>query len=203
MSESVIIIGAGGHGEVIADIVISSGDKVVGFLDDVKEKGTTILGIPVLGTIKDYTNYSNCEFVIAIGDPGVRKKLSEELNVRWHTAVHPSAIVSKLGVNIGEGTVVMPNAVINPGATVGRHCIINTSSVVEHDNVLHDYVHLSPKAALAGNVEIGYSTHVGIGAQVIQGISIASDVIIGAGAVVTKNINEKGTYVGVPVRKIK
>ncbi len=203
MSKTVIIIGAGGHGEVIADIIISSGDTVVGFLDDGCEKGKNVLGIPVLGKTDEYANYQDCEFVIAIGSPAVRKKISEELPVKWYTAIHPRAVVSKLGVSIGEGTVIMANAVINPGATVGRHCIINTSTIVEHDNILKDFVHLSPKTALAGNVQVGENTHIGIGAQVIQGIKIASDVIIGAGAVVVKNIDEKGTYVGVPARRIK
>lgn len=203
MSESVIIIGASGHGKVIADIVIKSGDKVVGFLDDGIEKGTVISGIEVLGAVPDYVKWKDCCFVIGIGNPYVRERIANALPVKWYTAVHPTAVISSLDVEIGDGTVVMANAVINSNAKIGKHCIINTAAVVEHDNVLGDYVHLSPNVALAGNVKIGKNTHIGIGSQVIQGITIASDVTVGAGATVVRNIEEKGTYVGIPTKKIK
>lgn len=203
MSESVVIIGASGHGKVIADIVIKSGDKVVGFLDDGIEKGTVISGIEVLGAVPDYVKWKDCCFVIGIGNPYVRERIANALPVKWYTAVHPTAVISSLDVEIGDGTVVMANAVINSNAKIGKHCIINTAAVVEHDNVLGDYVHLSPNVALAGNVKIGKNTHIGIGSQVIQGITIASDVTVGAGATVVRNIEEKGTYVGIPTKKIK
>lgn len=203
MSESVVIIGASGHGKVIADIVIKSGDKVVGFLDDGIEKGTVISGIEVLGAVPDYVKWKDCCFVIGIGNPYVRERIANALPVKWYTAIHPTAVISSLDVEIGDGTVVMANAVINSNAKIGKHCIINTAAVVEHDNVLGDYVHLSPNVALAGNVKIGKNTHIGIGSQVIQGITIASDVTVGAGATVVRNIEEKGTYVGIPTKKIK
>lgn len=203
MSESVIIIGASGHGKVIADIVIKSGDKVVGFLDDGIEKGTVISGIEVLGSVPDYVKWKDCSFVIGIGNPYTRERIHDKMSVKWYTAVHPTAVISSLDVEIGDGTVVMANAVINSNAKIGKHCIINTAAVVEHDNVLADYVHISPNVTLAGNVKIGKNTHIGIGSQVIQGITIASDVTIGAGATVVRNIEEKGTYVGIPTKKIK
>lgn len=204
MSKSVIIIGASGHGKVIADIIESSGNKVKGFLDDDELlQGKDIVGFPVLGKTADYVNYIDCEFIIGIGNPNIRKKIAEELDVKWCTAIHPTAVVSKLDVEIGEGTVIMANAVINPSAKVGKHCIVNTSSVVEHDNVLADYVHISPNTALAGTVVIGKSTHIGVGASVKNNISITDNCIIGAGAVVVDDITESGTYVGVPARRIR
>lgn len=203
MSESVIIIGASGHGKVIADIVIKSGDKVVGFLDDNIEKGTLVSGIEVLGSVPDYVKWKNCKFVIGIGDPYIREKIHDRMPVNWYTAIHPTAVISSLDVEIGEGTVVMANAVINSGAKIGKHCIINTAAVVEHDNILEDYVHISPNVTLAGIVHVGKSTHIGVGACVKQLINIESDCIIGAGAVVVSNIKEKGTYVGIPTKKIK
>lgn len=203
MSKSVVIIGASGHGKVIADIVLKSGDKVIGFLDDGIEKGKLIVGFEVLGKISDYKNYSDCEFVIAIGDPHIREKITDILNVKWYTAIHPTAVISSLDVEIGEGTVVMANAVINSCAKIGRHCIINTGAIVEHDNILSDYVHLSPNVALAGMVSVGKSTHIGTGACTKQVVNIASNCIIGAGSVIVRDINESGTYVGVPARKIK
>lgn len=203
MSKSVVIIGASGHGKVIADIVLKSGDKVIGFLDDRIEKGKLIVGFEVLGKISDYKNYSDCEFVIAIGNPYIREKIADALNVKWYTAIHPTAVISSLDVEIGEGTVVMANAVINSSAKIGRHCIINTGAIVEHDNILSDYVHLSPNVALAGMVSVGKSTHIGTGACSKQVVNIASNCIIGAGSVIVRDINESGTYIGVPARKIK
>lgn len=203
MSKSVVIIGASGHGKVIADIVLKSGDKVIGFLDDGIEKGKLIVGFEVLGKISDYKNYSDCEFVIAIGNPYIREKIADVLNVKWYTAIHPTAVISSLDVEIGEGTVVMANAVINSCAKIGRHCIINTGAIVEHDNILSDYVHLSPNVALAGMASVGKSTHIGTGACTKQVVNIASNCIIGAGSVIVRDINESGTYIGVPARKIK
>lgn len=204
MSKSVVIIGASGHGKVIADIIVNSDDKVLGFLDDADDvQGKKIIGFPVLGKIADFDNYRDCEFVIAIGNPYIREKISNELPVKWYTAIHPMAVISSLDVEIGEGTVIMANAVVNPSARIGKHCIINTGAIVEHDNILEDYVHLSPNVTLAGIVNVGKSTHIGAGSCTKQVLNIASNCIIGAGSVIVKDITESGTYVGVPARKIK
>ena len=204
MSKSVVIIGASGHGKVIADIIVNSDDKVLGFLDDADDvQGKKIIGFPVLGKIADFDKYRDCEFVIAIGKPYIRDKISNELPVKWYTAIHPTAVISSLDVEIGEGTVIMANAVVNPSARIGKHCIINTGAIVEHDNILEDYVHLSPNVTLAGIVKVGKSTHIGAGSCTKQVLNIASDCIIGAGSVIVKDITESGTYVGVPARKIK
>lgn len=204
MSKSVVIIGASGHGKVIADIIVNSDDKVLGFLDDSDDvQGKKIIGFPVLGKIADFDNYRDCEFVIAIGNPYIRERIANELPVKWYTAIHPTAVISSLDVEIGEGTVIMANAVVNPSARIGKHCIINTGAIVEHDNILEDYVHLSPNVTLAGIVKVGKSTHIGAGSCTKQVLNIASDCIIGAGSVIVKDITESGTYVGVPARKIK
>lgn len=201
--EQVIIIGASGHGKVIADIVIQTGDCVKGFLDDADNLPDTIEGIPVLGKISSYNKYNNCKFIVAIGNALIRKRIVNELkDARWYTAIHPSAQISCLGVTIGEGTVVMAQAVINSCATIGRHCIINSGAVVEHDNVLNDYVHVSPGAVLAGTVNVGANTHIGAGVVVRNNINITSDCTIGAGAVVVRNIVEQGTYAGIPARML-
>lgn len=198
----VIIIGASGHGKVIADIVLSAGDRLLGFLDDGKAGGTC-LGFPVLGKLKDYVNYPYAEFIIAIGNAAVREKIAASMaGVPWHTAIHPAAVVSKFDVTIGEGTVIMANAVVNPGTSVGKHCIVNTAAVVEHDNKIEDFVHISVGAKLAGTVSVGKSTWVGIGAVVSNNLTLCGGCMIGAGAVVVKDILEPGTYVGVPARRL-
>jgi sugar O-acyltransferase (sialic acid O-acetyltransferase NeuD family) len=204
MNQQVIVIGAGGHGKVIADMIRSCGDTVLGFLDDSLPPPETVCGIPVLGKTEDYVNYPDAQFVIAIGNGFVRQRVAQRLEgVKWYTAIHPSAVVSPMGTAIGEGTVVMAGAVINPCAVIGKHCIINTGSSVDHDNCIGDYTHISVGATLAGTVTVGNTVWVGAGAVVSNNISICDGCMIGAGAVVIRNIDKTGTYVGVPARKIK
>lgn len=201
MNKKVIIIGASGHGKVIADIVLKSKDILVGFLDDGILVNTDILGYEVLGKTEDLKNYPDCEFVIGIGNNKIRKRIAETYDVNWYTAIHPTAVIA-MDTVICEGSVVMANAVINTSAQIGQHCIINTGAVIEHDNFIEDYVHISPNATLCGTVTVKEGTHIGAGAIIKNNTSITSNTIIGAGCVVTKDIIEEGTYVGVPARKL-
>lgn len=201
MCKDVVLIGAGGHGKVIAEIIEKCGDKVIGFLDDntnLKDVG----GYNVLGTVDKCVEWQNCEFIIAIGNNLIRKRIAEKYSfLNYYTAVHPRAVVSE-NVKIGHGSCVMPNAVINNFAVIGNHCIINTSAVIEHDNNIHDFVHISPNATLCGTVEIGKYTHIGANAAVKNNVSICDNCIIGMCAAVIRNINIEGTYVGIPARKL-
>ena len=202
MSDKVILIGAGGHAKVIADIVLKSGDQLLGFLDDDPEK-TCVMGYPILGRISEWERFAGeSKFLLAIGNNHLRKSLATELQVDWYTAIHPSAQIG-MDVIIGEGSAVMANAVINPGARVGRHCIINTSSVVEHDNVIGNYTHVSVGVRLGGSVSIGDSVWIGIGATVKNNVFICGKCTIGAGSVVVKNIEKCGIYVGIPANELK
>ena len=197
--KDVIIFGTSGHAKVIADIIIKSEDTLLGFLDngDVKE----VDGIPVLGNDEAYADFPKAEFVIGVGDAEIRERLSK-YQCRWYTAVHPSAAISSIGVSIGEGTVVMPNAVINSDAKIGKHCIINTGAIVEHDNSIGDFAHVSVGAKLGGNVIIGRKTWIGIGACIKNNVCICDKCTIGAGAVVVKDISEQGEYIGIPASKL-
>ena len=203
--KAVIIIGASGHGKVIADIIKKSKDEIIGFLDDDPDIGKEFMGFPVLGAILNYKKYiDKAEFIIAIWNAYVRKRISERLiEVKWYTAIHPTAVISEFDVTIGEGTVIMANAVINAGAKIGKHCIVNSSSVVEHDNFIENYSHISVGAKLAGTVFVGELSWIGIGACVCNNVKICQNCMVGAGAVVINDIEESGTYVGVPVKKIK
>lgn len=194
MNRKVIIIGESGHGKVIADIVRANNDIVLGYLDDDLSKQP-------LGTVSDCVNYPEAEFVIGIGNAAIRERISS-YPCKWYTAIHPSAIISD-EASIGEGTVVMPNAVINAGTVIGKHCIINTGAVVEHDNRIDDFTHISVGVKLGGTVSVGKSTWVGIGSAVCNNTDICGGCMIGAGAVVVKNISEPGTYVGVPAKKLE
>ena len=204
MSERVIVIGASGHGKVIADIVLKSGDTLLGFLDDNEMLPSEIAGIPVLGSVADHTKYPNASFVIGIGNSAIREKIAHRLDgVRWYTAIHPSAVISALDTQIGVGSVIMANAVVNASAHIGKHSIVNSAAVVEHDNIIGDFAHISVGTKLGGTVSVGAHTWVGIGTTVSNNVSICDHCMTGAGTVVIHNIKESGTYVGVPARKIK
>ena len=197
MCKNVIIIGAGGHAKVIADIVRKNGDVVYGFLDDNADKNG------VIGKISDCVSFNGYSFIIGIGNNTIRKKIADDYpDLNYYTAIHPSAIIGE-DVNISQGTVVMANAVINSSTNIGKHCIVNTSAVVEHDNNICDYAHISPGAILCGTVEVGECTHIGAGAVVKNNVVVGKKITVGVGAVVVNNINKPGIYVGVPARWIK
>ena len=166
-----IIVGAGGHGKVIADNAFKNGYTNISFVDD--NVMGECMGVPVVGTSADIEklNDGKTDFVIGIGKNAIRKKIAEKYQVHWVTMIHPSAQIA-VNVSIGKGTVVMAGTVINACATIGEHCIINTGSIIEHDNVIGDYVHISPGAKLGGTVKIGEQTHIGIGATVINNMEI-------------------------------
>ena len=197
MRKKVIIIGAGGHANVVADIIKKSGDSVVGFLDDFSK------GENILGSIDKCTEFNEYYFVIGIGNNSVRRKIAETYKaLKYHTAIHPTAVIGE-DVCIGNGTVVMANAVINSGTKIRNHCIINTAGVIEHDNDIADYVHVSPNATLCGTVSVGANTHIGAAAVVKNNISICNDVVVGCGGCVVKDITVPGVYTGVPARLSK
>jgi sugar O-acyltransferase (sialic acid O-acetyltransferase NeuD family) len=202
MNNRLVIVGAGGHGGVVADNALKNGYTDICFVDD--GNAAECLGFPVIGKVADLPllNDGKTDFVLAIGNNGVRKNLAEQYDVNWVSLIHPSAIIGERSV-IGKGTVVMARAVVNPNASVGDHSIINTGAVVEHDNRIGNFVHLSPNIALGGTVQVGDLTHVGIGVVVKNNITICENCIIGAGAVVVKNIEKSGTYIGVPAKEMK
>ncbi len=196
--KKLIIVGASGHGKVVADIAVLNGYKDIVFLDDDESK-RECTGFPIVGRTLEAVDMSG-DKIVAVGNPNNREKLQS--NLKTVSLIHPSAIIGR-NVEIGEGTVVMAGAIINPETKIGKGCIINTSSSVDHDCVIGDYVHVAVGAHVCGTVQIGNRTWIGAGATVSNNINICDDVTIGAGAVVVKDIKEPGTYVGVPAKKIK
>ena len=196
------IIGASGHGKVVADIAMRLGCyQEILFFDDGADK-VRCGNFPVVGKSQDILRF-NCEGFVAIGNALIRQKMQEWLERERITVpvlIHPAAVVAE-DVQILPGTAIMAGAVINPGSVIGKGCIINTCASVDHDNVLEDYVHVAVGTHIAGTVQIGHHTWVGAGATVSNNINICANCLIGAGAVVCKSIMEEGTYVGVPARK--
>ena len=195
-----IIIGASGHGKVVADIAKLNGYQDIVFLDNDPEK-KSCAGFPVLGPDARIGDYEGDVFV-AVGNGEIREKLMErEKNRNFPTLIHPAAVIAG-DVVIGKGSVVMAGAVINPSARLGKGVIINTASSVDHDCILEDFVHVAVGAHLSGTVVVGKQTWIGTGATVSNNVNVCGGCMIGAGAVVTQDITEQGTYVGVPAKRM-
>lgn len=199
MSKKLVIIGASGHGKVIADIAKKNGYHEIVFLDDdenIHECG----GYPVIGRSHEVETI-NADIIVGIGNASIRKKIQQSIPVRkMATLIHPSAVVAE-DVIIGVGTVIMAGAVINSGARIGKGCIINTCASIDHDCNVGDYVHTAVGSHLCGTVSVGDETWIGAGATVSNNISICSKCMIGAGAVVIKDAKESGIYIGVPAKR--
>ncbi len=205
MKNKLLILGAGGHGKVIADIALKMNKwENIYFLDD-NEGISESMGIKRIGKIEDsYKMIDKFDVFVAIGNNYARMKIQNELiyaGASIPILIHPSAIIGT-DVKIGIGTVVMAGVVINCYTLIGKGCIINTNSNIDHDNSIGDYVHISPGSSLGGTVNVGEGSWLGIGSVISNNLNIINNTIVGAGAVVIKDIDKSGTYVGVPARKI-
>lgn len=201
-----LIIGASGHGRVIADIACKMNKwEEINFLDDDDNIKST-LGINVIGKSSNAHSYiRDNDFFVAIGNNKTREKIQNQLETMGAsitTLIHPNVTIGQQ-VKIEIGTAIMAGVIINCCSNIGKGCIINTGVTIDHDNIIGEYAHLSPGVHLAGAVSIGKGTWMGIGSIVSNNIIIANDCIIGAGAVVVKDIiEEAGTYVGIPAKKM-
>ncbi len=197
-----LILGAGGHGKVVAEIALLTNRwNSIAFLDDRENLGT-VLDIPVLGRFTDFNLFKQ-DFqyaAVALGNNILRVEWIGRLlkaGFIMPVLVHPFSSISKTA-NLGNGTVVMAGVVINSSTRIGRGCIINTSSSIDHDCIVSDGVHISPGVYIGGNVTIEKYTWVCIGSSVINNITIERNVVVAAGAVVNKNIPNNVLVAGVP-----
>lgn len=197
VSKKLIIIGASGHGKVVADIAEKNGYTNIVFLDD--DENMKYCGkYPVIGNTSDAPEG---DMFVAIGDARLRQKFMKQYKERqFPVLIHPNAVIAS-DVIIGDGSVVMAGVVINSGTKIGKGVILNTSSSTDHECVIDDFVHVAVGSHLCGTVNVGSRTWIGAGATVINNINICSDCIIGAGAVVVKDIDQPGLYIGIPARK--
>ncbi|MEY4505417.1 MAG: hypothetical protein RL154_1718 [Pseudomonadota bacterium] len=199
MTKKIYIFGASGHGKVVADIAKNQGYEVAAFIDDDNSKNE-FCGFGCV-RLKDIPQ--NSLVALAIGSNSARAKVAQKILDAKHnlaTLIHSSAVISQSS-SIDIGSVVMPLAIINADAKIGKGAIINSGAIVEHDCTLGDFVHICPKAALAGNVNVRALSWIGISSCVIQGKNIGKSVIVGAGAVVINDIEDGLTIVGVPAKK--
>ncbi len=201
--KGLLVVGAGGHGRVVADAARECGSwGRIAFLDvrypDLSSSGDW----PVLGGDVDAAGLHEefSDLVVAIGDASTRVSMLETFlsqGFNLPAIVHPDASVSR-GAELGAGCVVLAQAAINFGAVLGRGCIVNTGASVDHDCSLGDGVHVSPGAHLSGEVTVGGFSWLGVGSTVIQQVNIGSETTVGAGAVVASDLPSKVTAIGVP-----
>lgn len=199
------IVGAGGHGKVVADAALLAGWQKVAFFDDAYPQVQAVEHWPVLGTRQTLINRTAdfSEFIVAIGNNAIRADVHDRLEstgLTPATVLHPRACLSPYA-QLGAGTVVLAGAVVNAFAQVGKAGIINTGATVDHDSHLDIAVHVSPGAHLGGDVRIGAQSWIGIGAIVKQGVTIGDHVTVGAGAVVVKDLLQPGVYIGCPAQR--
>jgi sugar O-acyltransferase (sialic acid O-acetyltransferase NeuD family) len=195
----VFVIGAGGHAKVVVALLRACGETIGGAYDDDRAKiGSSILGVPVLGSLEDVGGRGHTRAVMAIGGNRARHDISSQLaGVEWVSLVHPHAMVHE-SATIGAGTVVFAGAIVQPDASLGSHCILNTSASVDHDSVIGDYVHIAPGAHLGGSGKSGDGALIGIGSTVAPGVRVGSWAVLGAGAVAVRDVSEGSVAVGVP-----
>lgn len=201
---TMFIVGAGGHGRVVAEAASEAGFSDVAFLDDRFPDVAACQGFPVLGSLASQagTFVSGDQVCLAVGNNRKRAEIAETYNnFPYASVIHPRAVISRT-VRLGRGTTILANVVVNANSNIGDHVILNTACIIEHDCVISDAAHVSPGAILAGGVFVGARSWIGAGAVVRQGIAIGCDVIIGAGAVVVSDIADQTTVVGVPAKPL-
>jgi sugar O-acyltransferase (sialic acid O-acetyltransferase NeuD family) len=202
-----LIVGAGGHGKVVADAALRQGGwNKIAFLDDAYPETDQAIGLAVLGKtdraeqlLPDYPDAA-----VAIGNADIRLELLdrlEQLGFRLPVIKHPRATVSP-HARIQAGSVIFAQGVINPDAELGRGCIVNTAATVDHDCRLGAGVHVAPGAHVGGGVRIGRKSWIGIGACIRQYIAIGAEVTIAAGAAVVSDVPDERTVAGVPATLI-
>ena len=203
------VIGAGGHGLVVAEAAALSGpwDRI-SLHDDQKPVGLQQAGFAVEGTVEALRRLlaagERVDVVVAIGNNAVRLALTRELaslGANVATVVHPAATVSP-SASLGAGTVMLAGSVVNALATLGEACIVNTRASVDHHGRIGHGCHICPAVSLAGNVHVDELAWVGIGATIIQGVTIGRAAVVGAGACVVRDVAAESTVIGCPAKPL-
>lgn len=205
--KEIVIIGAGGHGKEVAWLAKRCGRLVKGFLDNTPEKqGALISNLPVLGFFDTCQQYSDCEFIIAIGSPRARKEIVEtyftSAGFFFATLIDPTAIVGD-NINIQDGVMICAGSILTVDVQVGKHCIVNTNAVLSHGVTLGDFVTIAPNASISGDVTIGNMVEIGANATLREKTHIADGAMVGMGTVVTKHVLDAQMMVGNPARVLR
>lgn len=209
---NVVIVGSSGHAKVVIDIIEKEGKfHIVGLLDRFRSQKETTMGYPILGREEDLpelvTHHGIDGTVVAIGDNFIRSQVTDRIrklcsDLEFITTIHPDANIGR-DVVIREGCVIMAGVTINPCCEVGRFCILNTHSSLDHDSTIDDFASLAPGVVTGGNCRIGAFSAIGIGAALLQGIRIGEHSLVGAGATVTRSVEGYSVAYGTPAKFIR
>jgi sugar O-acyltransferase (sialic acid O-acetyltransferase NeuD family) len=206
--KNILIYGAGGHGKLVADALLSHNQLVEAFVDDDPAAiGSRVMGIPVLSSEWLYRQPRSRDIsvVLGIGNNRSRERIAEKCQaagMQVLTVIHPSAVISR-SAEIGIGCAILAGVVVNPEARIGAGVIVNSGAVVEHEVVLGDYSHVSTNVAIGGNATVGKFSMLGVGSAMRPGTHVGAGSIVGAGSVVIKDIPDEVVAVGVPARVIR
>jgi sugar O-acyltransferase (sialic acid O-acetyltransferase NeuD family) len=223
MKKKIVIFGGGSHAKVIFHQIIENKKYLfIGFIDDRKKKGELIYNFKKknyynLNSIEDLNLkgkklksnkvLNNITGIIGVGLNYLRKKIYDDITkskkkIIWEVIKSNTSIISK-DVKLGEGSLIMPGVVINPGTVIGKHCIVNTSSSIDHDNYFEDFSSCGPGVITGGNVNLGELSHIGIGAVVKNNIKIGQNTVVGGNSFVNKNCVNNHFFYGTPIKKVK
>ncbi len=201
-----VIIGAGGHAVSVANVALSAGFDIHCFVDN-KAQSEHLLGYKVIKSIAEIRDRQDCSYAIGVGDNAIREKILKEMmelipHATYPQLIHKSAEISFF-TEIGDGTVVMPKAVIGPNSKVGKFCLINTQGSIDHDCVMLDYASLAPAAVTGGAVSIGLRTAISIGATIKHGIKIGNDCVVGANSYLNRDLPSNLVAYGTPAKQVR
>lgn len=208
MLKSLLIVGAGGHGKMVAESALASGYDNIAFLDDdITKHETVIMGYPVIGSLSSATELLQqyTDTFVALGNNHLRMNVITQLEELGYTLpflIHPSSTVSRF-TKISSGTVVAAGVVIQPSSVIGKGCILNTRCSVDHDCVINDGVHISPGAVLCGTVMVGAYTWICAGAVISNNVNVGAESIVAAGAVAVEDVPAYCMVAGVPASSKK
>lgn len=205
-----LIIGAGGHCRPIIDALNLNNIKIDGILDlnyKKKNKQNSIFQNRIIGGIEKINKFKNFRIncYLAIGDNQIRKEIYKKLineKINFPYLIHPNTIISSK-TKIKKGVFINAGVIINAGAIINDFSIINTSSIIDHETKIGSFSQICPGCIVAGRVNIGSNSFIGIGTNIIDNISLSRNVIVGAGSNIIKSIKKSGTYVGMPLKKVK
>ncbi len=203
----VLVIGGGGHGKVLVDVLQKRAQQILGIVDPYHPPDYQILGVPVLGGDEVVAKYlpSEVRLINGIGsikDTQQRYKIFEHFktqNYEFSGVIHPNTICGQ-NLCLEEGVQIMAGAILQVGSCLGKNTIVNTGAILDHDCVIEDHCHIAPGVTLSGGVHVGQQTHIGTGAMVIQNIHIGKQCLIGAGAVVVHSLPDRAIAFGVPAK---